>query len=207
MIRNIINKSPKEQIMGEMGWNRFGSQRRMEARDFIWLAALGCGQRLPFDLEDLCLAIDDIAGQVWTPSVDVVAGCIEEMVRGGTLAPVGPAQDRFCTTEAGRQILALLLGQPCGQVGCPLGQVGLRMKLAFLDLAPNELRREHLDQIIAACRDALEECQRRCDICAAEGRFGQQWLRHEADRLRRDLGALLDMREDEPPVSRSVGMA
>lgn len=192
--------------MGDMGWmSRHGAQRRMEARDFIWMAALGCGQRLSFDLEQLCSAIDDIAGQLWTPSVDVVAGCVEEMVRGGTLLAEG--QDRFRTSDDGCQVLALLLGQTSGPVGCPLGQVGLRMKLAFLDLAPAELRRDHLEPLIESCREALDECLRRCDICAVDGHFGQQWLHHEADRLRRDLKMLLNLRNDEAQVSMCGGLA
>jgi len=175
----------------------------MQARDLIWLAALGLGSREAFDLEQLCAVIDDLAGRIWTPVVDVMSGCLEEMHRSGSLSF---NQGGFTTTDHGRQILGLLLGQPSGPAGCPIGQVSLRLKLAFLDLAPPQERQCHLGPIIEACQGELAECRRRCELCAAHGPFGRQWLRHEAERLRRDLGLLLAMR-DEAPVSMMDGLA
>jgi len=193
--------------MGNMGWaSRSKSARKMEARDFIWLAALGSGQREAFDLEQLSIVIDDIAGQLWTPSLEVIAGCLEEMLRGGALTQAPDKSDHYQTSNEGRQLLSLLMAQASGPVGCPLGQVGLRLKLAFLDLQAEGDRQPLLDSIIEACRNELGECERRCSICAAQGEFGQQWLRHEAERLRRDLGLLLSM-QTEAPVSLVAGIA
>jgi hypothetical protein len=132
-----------------------------------------------------------------------MASCLEEMHRSGSLSFNAGL---FATTDQGRQILGLLLGQPAGPAGCPIGQVGLRLKLAFLDLAPPQERQSHLGPIIEACQGELAECRRRCDLCAANGPFGQQWLRHEAERLRRDLGLLLTMR-NEAPVSMGGSLA
>lgn len=196
--------------MGSLSWqvkpdgtSGIKNEGRMQARDLIWLAALGTGTREPFDLQQLCAVIDDLAGRIWTPVVDVMASCLEEMHRSGSLSfDTG----RFATTDQGRQILGLLLGQPAGPTGCPIGQVSLRLKLAFLDLAPPQERQCHLGPIIEACQGELAECRRRCELCAAHGPFGRQWLRHEAERLRRDLGLLLSMR-DEAPVSMMDGLA
>ena len=191
--------------MGSLRWHTKANSisNNMQARDLIWLAALGIGARKPFDLEELCATIDDLVGRIWTPVVNVMAGCLEEIHRSGSLAF---DQGRFATTEQGQQILGLLLGQPAGPAGCPIGQVGLRFKLAFLDLASPQERQCHLGPIIEACQGELAECRRRCDLCAADGPFGKQWLRHEAERLRRDLGLLLAMR-NEAPVSMADGLA
>jgi len=175
----------------------------MQARDLIWLAALGTGARQPFDLDQLGSVIDELAGRIWTPVIDVMASCLEEIHRSGSLTL---NESHFATTDQGQQILSMLLGQPAGPAGCPIGQVGLRLKLAFLDLAPPQERQDHLGLIIEACQDELAECRRRCELCAAHGPFGRQWLRHETERLRRDLGLLLSMR-DEAPVSMMDGLA
>ena len=196
--------------MGSIRWQTQAKGARnsmaagnMQARDLIWLAALGVGAREAFDLDQLGAVIDDLAGRIWTPVGDVMAGCLEEMHRSGSL---NFDQGRYATTDQGRQILGLLLGQPSGPAGCPLGQVGLRLKLAFLDLVPPRERQDHLGPIIEACRGELAECRRRCELCATHGPFGRQWLRHETERLRRDLGLLLSMR-DEPAVSMMDGLA
>lgn len=174
--------------------------QKMAAQDFIWLATLGCACRHGSDLEEVCSVIDDVAGQLWSPVTDVVAACIEEMLRGATLAPLPNQPGFFVTTDTGRQVLSLLLAQPTGPLGCPLGQVGLRLKLAFMDLVPNSERRQTLIKTIVACQSEIRECERRCLICNSQGAYGQLWLRHEADRLRRDLSLLLEM-NGEGPIS------
>lgn len=186
--------------MGYLGWSLHPDLTRttaLQAKDLIWLAALGTGLRHPFDLQELSESIDDTAGRLWTPVLDVLSGCLEEMLRSQNLA----CQDgRFSTSPRGREMLGLLMTLPAGQPGCPLEQVALRMKLAFLDLMPEDDRQAYLGPIISACRNELEECQRRCALCRSQGPFGLHWLRHEADKLRRELQLLLSL-QDQAAVS------
>ena len=128
------------------------SGAKMVAADFIWLAALGTAARGPVTIDDIRSAIDDIAGHLWSPAGDVVANCVDEMVRGGTLGPVAGMRDvppAFATTATGRQMLSLPLAKPIGQPTCPLGRVGLALKLAFVDLVPAAERRHAIRRVVA----------------------------------------------------------
>jgi hypothetical protein len=159
--------------------------RRMEAADFIWIAALGTAARGPATTQDICAAIDDIAGHLWTPVFDVVIGCIAEMTRGGRLCRV--AGDAFVTTASGRNALGLLLAHPVNHPACPLAQVGLRFKLAFLDLAPAERRRDCVDQAVAAYETALAAGR---DRPRPTGAFDRLWRDNDDLRFTRELATL-----------------
>jgi hypothetical protein len=180
------------------------STAKMGPKDFIWLAALGTAARGPASVGDVCLAIDDIAGHLWTPASDVVIGCIEEMLRGGTLRLASDREPLFATTDSGRQAISLLLSHPGAGSSCPLGQVGLRMKLAFIDLVPLAERRRHLSGAIRTCESEIGDCERRCQICSAQGAFGRLWLDHETDRLRHDLSLLQAMMSQCGPAALSL---
>ena len=185
-----------EAVMGDLGWTmrqRLATQTRtgLQARDLIWLAALGLGLREAFDLEKLSQAIDEAAGRIWTPVLDVMADCLEEMARAGLL---GLSDEGFVTTAQGRQSMSMLMALPQGgPAGCPLGQVCLRLKMSFLDLIPLAERKQHLGPIIDACQGELSECRRRCALCSTQGSFARHWLRTEEEKLLRDLGLLLSL--------------
>lgn len=163
--------------------------RRMEARDFICLAALGTARRGAATRDDVCMAIDDIAGHLWTPVVEVVVGCIEDLLQGGALAAYG-AGDRFITTGRGEEALSLLLALPIAHPACPLAQVALRLKLAFVDLVAPELRRRCMEQAAAAYQRALDGQARACGGCGAQGLFGRLWRDRDGERMERELATL-----------------
>lgn len=164
--------------------------RPLGPKDFIWLAALGTAARKAASIDEVCLAIDDIADQRWTPVSEVVANTIGEMLAGGALRPVPGSRESFQTTDAGHEILASMFARPSGRPGCLLGEVGFRLKLAFIDLAPQEARHLYLTHSIRAYEGEIAACEQRCRHCSIQGVFGRLWLDHETDRLRRDLSLL-----------------
>lgn len=167
--------------------------RPLEPKDFIWLAALGTAARQPSNIDEICLAIDDIADQRWTPVSDLVANTVADMLADGALRQAPRHADRFEITEMGQEILAAMFARPVGRPGCLLGEVGFRLKLAFIDLAPAEARHLYLADSIRAYEGEIAACEQRCRHCSVQGRFGRKWLDHETDRLRRDLSLLHTM--------------
>lgn len=165
------------------------NRREMGARDFIWLAALGTAARGPAGLEDICAAIDAITLGQWLPVGDLVTASVGEMVRGGHLQTMPGKGDHLRLTLRGREILMLLLAQPLARPSSVFGQVGLRLKLAFLDLAPAAERLRHLETLMTQYQDELT-CRAAGQECAALGRFGAAWRHHDAERLRGDLALL-----------------
>lgn len=164
--------------------------REMGAGDFIWLAALGTAARGPARLEDICRAFDVITLGQWLPVGELVTASVAEMIRGGHLqAAPGPGQ-RLRLTARGRETLALLLAQPVGRPASVFGQVGLRLKLAFLDLAAPMERRRHLDALIALHEDELARALADDEPSAAPGPLAAHWRRHETARLHADIAAL-----------------
>lgn len=181
--------------MGFMGRVNIAlDKREMGARDFIWLAALGTAARGPASLDDICQAIDVITTGQWLPVGELVTASVEEMIRGGHLT-IPSRADPFAIGlgKRGRETLSLLLAQPIGRPASVFGQVGLRMKLAFLDLVEPGERRSHLDAMIGAHEDELSRRQSPCDHCPARGSFGDLWRSHDLERLRRDLALLRSM--------------
>ncbi len=165
----------------------------MGPKDFIRLAALGTAARQPATVDAICLAIDDIVDQLWMPVGDVVASTIEEMLKDGTLRPLSDRGDLYEITASGHEILGMMFVRPVGRPGCLLGQVGFRLKLAFIDLAAPEVRRHYLTDTIRAYEGEIAACEKRCRHCSIRGTFGRLWQNHETDRLRRDLSLLHDM--------------
>jgi DNA-binding PadR family transcriptional regulator len=172
------------------------AERNMEARDFIELAALGTTVRSPANLADIRATLDDVVGHLWSPVGEVVLGCVEDLVRKGLLkARTGDSsgQPVFVPTEGGRQHLGRLLSRPTDCPICPLGQVALKLKLAFIDLAPAAERRRNLEHIVCVYEREVAGWTRRCGACPRQGPLGRMWLDIETDRLQRELAALRHM--------------
>lgn len=165
------------------------TRREMGARDFIWLAALGTVARGPAGLEDICHAIDVITLGQWLPVGELVTASIDEMIRGGHLQ----GAPRLRLTPRGRETLSLLLAHPIARPSSVFGQVGLRMKLAFLDLVETGERRVHLDTLIGLFEDELNRRHSPGDNCPARGSFGDLWRSHDIERIRRDIALLRSM--------------
>lgn len=183
--------------------------RPMESGDFIALAVLGASARGPASFEDIREAIAEIAAGPWTPVAELVSDRLEGLIGTGHLWARGSdGGPRIVITAKGRKLLAALLGRPLPPPGAPLGQVGLRLKLAFLDLVTPAQRRCHLDGMICAYEDELADRQRRCAACPARslahGRFGRRWLDHDTERLHRDLALLRAMAEPDSAAAEAA---
>lgn len=165
------------------------ARREMGTRDFIWLAALGTAARGPAGLEDICAAIDAITLGQWLPVGELVTASVAEMVRGGHLQAGVDQAESLRLTARGRETLLLLLAQPLAPPASVFGQVGLRLKLAFVDVAPPEERRRHLEALVAQHEDELAGrlTQRACPVV---GDFGAAWRAHDTQRLRGDIALL-----------------
>lgn len=168
-----------------------GSSRPMGPGDFIWLAALGCASRAPTTAEAVCACIDTVAAGQWAPSAQLICDCLDEMARARHLNFFRDGHyDLFSATPQGRGILRMMLSLPIERPTTPQGQVGTRLKLAFLDLAEPEERRQHLADLIALHQGELDRRPQSCGQCAAPGCFGRMWSEHHTDTLRRDLALL-----------------
>ncbi|HTH16589.1 MAG TPA: hypothetical protein VL974_08050 [Magnetospirillum sp.] len=170
------------------GWNA----REMSARDFIWLAGLGSAARGPVELDDIFRAIASITAGQWLPVGELVTTATAEMERSGHLRMVSPQNSRLCLTERGMQTLLLLLDQPLPRPGTVLGQVGVRFRLAFLDLMEDEVRRACLLDMTEAYRTEIQSrvIEAPCPAC---GPLGIAWDAHDLDRLRTELALLEQM--------------
>lgn len=180
-------------FLGRIQMPAVSERREMGARDFIWLAALGTAARGNARLEDICVAIDLITQGQWLPIGDLVAASVDEMVRGAHLQPVLGGEPRLRITPRGRQTLSLLLAQPTGRPTSVFGLVGLRMKLAFLDLAEEGERHAHFQTLIDLYEEELGRCMAPEAHAGARGSFGDMWRNHDIDRLRRDVALLRRM--------------
>ncbi|MBR9972141.1 hypothetical protein [Magnetospirillum sulfuroxidans] len=173
-----------------------GSSRPMGPGDFIWLAALGSASRGATTAAAICACIDTIAAGQWSPSAQLVCDCLDEMARARHLSFCHDGNyNLFTITPQGSGILAMMLALPIERPTTPLGQVGTRLKLAFLDLAAADERRLHLTDLIAAHQEELDRRPDSCADCHAPGCFGRMWSTHHTETLRRDLELLQRMRE------------
>lgn len=183
-----------------------GSSRPMGPGDFIWLAGLGCASRNPTTAEAVCACIETVAGGQWAPSAHLVCDCLDEMARARHLVFSPDGHNGFYgITGQGRGILHMMLSLPIERPTTPLGQVGTRLKLAFLDLAEPADRRQHLAELIASHRAELAAQPGGCDACLAPGCFGRMWSDHHTESLRRGLALLERMHAMSDTRSPSLG--
>lgn len=160
-------------------------ERSMQVRDVIWLATLGAAARHPGSIEATVAMIGDIAGPLWPTAEHAVAACVREMLNGGHLTDAA-GFNQWRITSHGLDCLERLMAVPLGGPRSVLGQVGLRLKLACLDLVSPEARQRVLAGMIA---DHLR------DLALARvesgriwvGRHGRAWHRADIERLERDL--------------------
>lgn len=153
-----------------IAWQRRAfTAERLDARDLMWLCTLGAATRRPIPLDAPPFAIDELVGFLWQPARDVVAGAVDEMLRLGCLGlEDATGEPRLATTAEGR---ACLLDLMAGQLEGPrslLGQVGVRLKVAHVDLLNGERRR----QILA---DLIKDYEPNSSRCASiSGRHGAE---------------------------------
>lgn len=172
------------------------AERTRQVRDLLWLAILGGAARCPMSLARALTVIHDIAGPAWPRVDDTATDCVHEMLRGGHLEPTEPG--RFQTTAHGLDCLERLVAVPLGGPRSMVGQVGMRLKLAYLDLVSTATRCQVLADLVADHQQELALA--RIDLGQIwAGPHGRAWFRGDLDRLRHDLDLLRQMlaRENE----------
>ncbi|EME68878.1 hypothetical protein H261_16211 [Paramagnetospirillum caucaseum] len=158
------------------------NRQAMTARDYIWLAVLGATERAPLSMDDAMQAVATLTGPAWAPVTQLVFDAIDEMLEDGLLNPVERSM-RLAITGDGRRRLHDLVAQPLASPLSTFGQVGIRLKLAFLDLAPPVVRRRQIDAILRSCDCEIASRTASCPAWALNGPLGRVWLDHQVDAL------------------------
>jgi DNA-binding PadR family transcriptional regulator len=171
-----------EGAMGYIEGRTIQSRQVMTARDYIWLAVLGAVERAPLSMDDAVQAVGALAGQAWTPVQQLVFDAIDQMLEDGLLNPVERSM-RLAITGEGRRRLQDLLTQPLAAPLSSFGQVGIRLKLAFLDLAPPAMRHRQIDAILRSCDCEIASRTASCAAWSLNGILGRVWLDHQVDAL------------------------
>lgn len=174
--------------------------RALGATDYICLAALGTAERSPITMEDVVTAVDALAAPLWVPVFDMVFDTVTDLVERGCLNADLRAET-FSLTGIGRRRLMDLLSQPVQAPMSSFGQVGVRLKLAFLHILPPILRRHQIIAIIRAYECEMAARAARCQAWQLNGPMGQRWLDHQMDALEDGLDLLRRLaREAEPKL-------
>ncbi|KIL99526.1 hypothetical protein CCC_04042 [Paramagnetospirillum magnetotacticum MS-1] len=168
----------------------------MTARDYIWLAVLGAVERGPLSTDDAASAVGALAGSTWIPVSQLVFEAIDQMLEEGLLNPV-ERSTRLAITGEGRRRLHDLVAQPLTAPLSPFGQVGIRLKLAFLDLAPPVVRRRQIDAILRSCDCEIASRTASCAAWSLNGPLGRAWLDHQMDALEEMAQALRRLAKTE----------
>lgn len=158
------------------------SRHPMTARDYIWLAVLGAVERAPLSMEEVERAVVALSGPSWAPVTQLIYDAVDEMLEDGLLNPVERSL-RLAITGEGRRRLHDLVGMPLAAPLSTFGQVGIRLKLAFLDLAPQAVRRRQIDTILRACDCEIASRNALCPAWTLNGPLGRAWLDHQVDAL------------------------
>lgn len=168
----------------------------MDARDFVWLAALGLAARGPMPAHRVRRILDELAAGLFSPLSELPAKCLDAMLVGGHLAEVPDRTDggqRLALTPSGHHTLVYLLGRSIARPSTPMGHVGMRLKLAFLDLLAAPDRRRVLETLVETCETELGGRDGMSIASPELGRFGRLWFEHETEGLRRDINQLRDL--------------
>ncbi|MDO8606406.1 MAG: hypothetical protein Q7R40_07725 [Phaeospirillum sp.] len=173
--------------------------RQMTASDYIWLATLGCAARGPIGIDDVGQAIAALAGPLWSPSGQVVFDSVEAILDRGLLLG-DAAGDRLSITDSGRRQLSFLLTLPVPSPLSAFGQVGIRLKMAFIDILPPALMRHQIVGVIHAYECEVANRSVRCQAWPLNGSIGRKWLDHQVDTLEDGLALLRQMIRPEPPT-------
>lgn len=157
------------------------SHPSLEARDLIWIAALGIASRRDLPADQLPGHLTTLTGGGFRPAAEVVDICLEEMVAGGHL--LSTVQGRLRTAPTGRQTLTHLLTMPAGG---GMSDTARRIKLAFLDLVGPGERLDILEALIQELETAAKALSAP-SWSTGRGCYGIAWQAHEMGKLDADL--------------------
>lgn len=179
--------------MGFIEHRRHTSIRRhLDARDYIWLATLGSVTRGALPIDDVAPIVAGLAGPLWAPTGQLIADAIDEMVVTDLLGTTraGDGQLRLTGTIPGRARLHDLLVQSVHAPLTAFGQVGVRIKLAFLDLLPAPQRQRQIEALTVAYECEIAGRSGACPAWAHNGPLGRLWLDAQVSGLEDGLALL-----------------
>lgn len=161
----------------------------MTAGDYIRLAVLGAASRTPVSVDDAVRAVADLSGPFWTPVAQLVFDAIDDMLEAGLLNPVDRSS-RLALSGDGTRLLHELITLPVASPLTTFGQVGIRLKLAFLDLAAPAMRRRQVEGILRACECEIASRGAACPAWRLNGPLGRLWLDHQMEALEETVEVL-----------------
>lgn len=172
-------------------WQQGEPQGGMTARDVIGLALLAAGRRKPATQDALSEAVLYLAWPSWTPSPALIDEVCYDLVEGGYLRTAGPPAGlpRFEPSVKGVALFAALMLKRAQPHLSSFGLTSIRIKIAFIDLLPEQRRRALLESIAQGFERELilRGRQGRLDVA---GWLGQSWMNSEVDQIRRQLVGL-----------------
>jgi hypothetical protein len=175
------------------------ASHQLTASDYVRLAILGCAVRCPIFPDDIVRSVESLAGPLWAPSGHLVLDAIEVMVGMGYLAN-GEGGLGLLITGPGRRALTGLLTQPVSSPLSAFGQVGIRLKMAFLDILPPILRRHQIAGLIHAYECDLATQTAGGESWPLNGVIGRNWLDHQMDMLEDGIALLRRLARAEEPL-------
>lgn len=170
--------------------------RVMTARDYIWLAVLGAAERRPLTMEAAAQAVKTLAGPLWSPVSELIFDAMDDMLAEGLLNSLDRSS-RLAITGEGRQRLMELVALPLVSPATPFGQVGMRLKLAFLDLVPPSIRQRQIGSILTACQCEIATRTTACPAWELNGPYGRAWLDHQVETLEETVTILRKLLRQE----------
>ncbi|MBI3445007.1 MAG: hypothetical protein HY055_06535, partial [Magnetospirillum sp.] len=141
-------------------------------------------------------AVKSLAGPLWCPISELIFDAMDDMVAQGMLNVLGRSS-RLAITGDGRRHLLELVAMPLASPITAFGQVGLRLKLAFLDLAPPSVRRRQIGGIISACQCEIAARTTSCSAWQLNGADGRAWLDHQVEALEETVAVLRNLLRGE----------
>lgn len=148
-------------------------------QDAIWLLFLGRTGAGAMEPTALVASVRHLEPAFY-PCLEVVCGCLEEMVSGGLLRhDAGGWIDR---TDAGRDALVALMTAPLAGLRTASGRVAVALRLEFL----NQLDPTERPFVLRALRDAAARDLERLGRTLEESGPAAVWQAHEVAQLRAD---------------------
>jgi len=170
--------------------------RPLNTRDYLALAILGSAARGPLAIDEVPALISGLAGPLWSPVHPLIHDAMDEMVVDGQLGTTKAADSehlRLTLRPSGHRRLHHLLALHIPGPLTAFGQVGVRLKLAFLDLLPPPMRRHQIGALIRAYDCEIAGRNRHCHAWPLSGSYGRQWLDGQMEGLEDSLTLLRDL--------------
>lgn len=148
-------------------------------QDAIWLLFLGRTGAEAMEPTALVASVRALEPAFY-PCLEVVCGCLEEMLNAGLLEQ--DAGGWIARTTAGRDALATLMTAPLSGLRTASGRVAVALRLEFFD----QLAVDERPAVLRALREAVGLDMERVERAAVESSTAAAWQAHELAQLRAD---------------------